>query len=83
MKHRAELVRSRQQLLLEVQDGILQQLTIASLGLQLGEVTEPLVAITNAVAQAKTIVSETIRELLEVGTPLTDVLRDSVAQSDE
>src|ERR1700722_2240117 len=38
LRHQLELLRSKQALLLGVQDGILQQLTAASLGLQIGEV---------------------------------------------
>jgi response regulator NasT len=72
------LVRSRQKLLLEVQDGILQQLTVASLGLQVGELEQPLAAVENAIERAKAIVNDTVRELLESGSTLDDVMRDSV-----
>jgi len=74
------LLRKRQQLLLEVQDGILQQLTAASLGMQLGELAEPLAATGRAIVQAKSIVSQTIDELLESGSTLGDVLSDSVPE---
>jgi hypothetical protein len=73
-----QLARSRQRLLLEVQDGILQQLTIASLGLQLGKQAEPMAAVENAVERAKSIVTQTVRDLLESGGTLSDVLDYSV-----
>mgnify|MGYP003623167563 CR=1 FL=1 len=77
MHKQVALVRSRQKFLLEVQDGILQQLTIASLGLQVGEL-QPLAAVQSAIERAKAIVNDTVRELLESGSTLDDVMRDSV-----
>jgi AmiR/NasT family two-component response regulator len=79
LHQQVELLRSRQGLLLAVQDGILQQLTTASLGLQLGEIEGPLAATGRAIEQAKSIVSQTIEELLVSGSSLDDILRDSVA----
>jgi AmiR/NasT family two-component response regulator len=78
LQQQLELLRSKQALLLGVQDGILQQLTTASLGLQLGEVQGPLSATGVAIERAKAIVSQTIEELLASGSTLDDVLRDSV-----
>jgi AmiR/NasT family two-component response regulator len=80
LQQQVELLRNRQGLLLAVQDGILQQLTTASLGLQLGEIEGPLAATGRAIEQAKSIVSQTIEELLVSGSSLDDILRDSVAQ---
>jgi AmiR/NasT family two-component response regulator len=81
MRRQLELLRRKQGLLLEVQDGILQQLTAASLGLQLGEVEGPLEATGRAIEQAKAIVSQTIAELLASGISLDDILRSSVAEA--
>ena len=81
LRRQVEVLRGKQRLLLEVQDGILQQLTAASLGLQLGEVERPLEATGRAIEQAKAIVSETIEQLLAGGSSLDDILRESVTEA--
>ena len=78
LRQQLKVLRSKQRLLLEVQDGILQHLTTASLALQLGEVEAPLEATGRAIEQAKLIVTQTIDELLAGGSSLDDILRDSV-----
>ncbi len=78
LKHQFELLRSKQGLLLRVQDGILQQLTTASLDLQAGRVEGALTATGAAIEQAKALITDTIEELLVGGSTLDDVLRDSV-----
>lgn len=78
LKHQFELLRSKQGLLLRVQDGILQQLTTASLDLQAGRVEGALTATGTAIEQAKALITDTIEELLVGGSTLDDVLRDSV-----
>jgi AmiR/NasT family two-component response regulator len=78
LKHQFELLRSKQGLLLRVQDGILQQLTTASLDLQAGRAEGALTATGAAIEQAKALITDTIEELLVGGSTLDDVLRDSV-----
>jgi AmiR/NasT family two-component response regulator len=78
LKHQFELLRSKQGLLLRVQDGILQQLTTASIDLQAGRLEGALTATGTAIEQAKALITDTIEELLVGGSTLDDVLRDSV-----
>lgn len=78
LKHQFELLRSKQGLLLRVQDGILQQLTTASIDLQAGRLEGALMATGTAIEQAKALITDTIEELLVGGSTLDDVLRDSV-----
>jgi AmiR/NasT family two-component response regulator len=78
LKHQFELLRSKQGLLLRVQDGILQQLTTASIDLQAGRLEGALMATGSAIEQAKALITDTIEELLVGGSTLDDVLRDSV-----
>ena len=81
LKHQFELLRSKQGLLLRVQDGILQQLTTASLDLQAGRIEGALSATGLAIGQAKELITDTIEELLVGGSTLDDVLRDSVPET--
>jgi len=81
LNEQLELLRARQRLLVEVQDGILQQLTTVSLGLRLGQVDEPLAATERAIEQAKSIVTQTIEELLLSGAGLDDILHHAVSET--
>jgi two-component system, response regulator / RNA-binding antiterminator len=81
LQQQLELLRSNQALLLEVQDGILQQLTTASLCLQVGEIDSALAATGRAIEQAKSIVTQTIDELLIGGSTIDEIMRDSVPRS--
>lgn len=71
------LLRTRQRLLVEVQDGILQQLTTVTLGLQLGQLAAPLAATGRAIELAKSIVTQTIDDLLVSGSTLDEILDGS------
>jgi AmiR/NasT family two-component response regulator len=71
----ASLARRRQ--LLEIHDGVVQQLAIAQMSLELNRPEASRVTLVAALENARAIVSRSLDELRSEGVPLDDLLKDA------
>jgi AmiR/NasT family two-component response regulator len=82
-QRQAELVRetelslSRRRQLLEIHDGVVQQLTVAQLALGLNRPAETRESIAVALENARAVVSRSLEELRSDGLPLDELLKDA------
>jgi AmiR/NasT family two-component response regulator len=82
-QRQAELVRetelslSRRRQLLEIHDGVVQQLTVAQLALGLNRPAETGESIAVALENARAVVSRSLEELRSDGLPLDELLKDA------
>ena len=81
--HRAELLRdadgalARRRQLLEIHDGVVQQLVIAQLALGLDRVDQTRESLDEALENARAMVGRSLDELRGDGVPLADLLKDA------
>jgi AmiR/NasT family two-component response regulator len=73
----ASLARRRQ--LLEIHDGVVQQLAIAQMSLELNRPEASRVTLVAALENARAIVSRSLDELRSEGVPLDELLKDAAA----
>jgi AmiR/NasT family two-component response regulator len=82
-QRRAELLRetelslARRRQLLEIHDGVVQQLAIAQLALGLGRSAETRETLAMALENARAVVSRSLEELRSDGLPLDELLEDA------
>jgi AmiR/NasT family two-component response regulator len=82
-QRRAELLRetelslARRRQLLEIHDGVVQQLAIAQLALGLGRSAETRETLAMALENARAVVSRSLEELRSDGLPLDELLKDA------
>jgi signal transduction histidine kinase len=72
-----EAVQQRQRQLLELHDGVIQNLSVAHLALELDRRDESREALLDALENARAIVSRAIEELQSEGVPLEQLIRDA------
>jgi signal transduction histidine kinase len=72
-----ELSLSRRRQLLEIHDGVVQQLTVAQLALGLNRPAETRESIAVALENARAVVSRSLEELRSDGLPLDELLKDA------
>jgi response regulator NasT len=73
----AEQLRQRQRQVLELHDGVVQELSVAHLALELDRREESRGALLGALAQAQAVVKRAIEELEGEGVPLEQSIRDA------
>jgi AmiR/NasT family two-component response regulator len=73
----AETSLARRRHLLEIHDGVVQQLAIAQMALELNRIDDTRVSLVAALENARAIVSRSLDELRGDGVPLDDLLRDA------
>jgi response regulator NasT len=72
-----ERIQAQHRQLLELQDGVVQSLTVAHLALELDRRDESRDALLEAMENTREIVKKSIDELGQQGVPLRDLIRDS------
>jgi response regulator NasT len=84
--HAAELARTaedslaRRRHLLEIHDGVVQQLAIAQMALELNRDDDTRAGLLAALENARAIVSRSVEELRSDGVPLDELLKDAAPQ---
>jgi AmiR/NasT family two-component response regulator len=77
----AETSLARRRHLLEIHDGVVQQLAIAQMALELNRIDDTRVSLVAALENARAIVSRSLDELRGEGVPLDDLLRDAAPRA--
>jgi response regulator NasT len=76
-ERRAEITQLRQRQVLELHDGVVQQLTIASLALERDQHQKTREALLIALENARSVVSQSLADLQNEGVPLAQLIRDA------
>ena len=76
-ERKAELTRMRKRQVLELHDGVVQQLAVAQLALELDQHEKSREALLAALETARAVVSRSLAELRSEGIPLAQLLKDA------
>lgn len=76
-EQKAELTRMRQRQVLELHDGVVQQLAVAQLALELDQKEKSREALLAALENARSVVSRSLAQLQEEGVPLARLIEDA------
>ncbi len=77
-ERKAELLQHRQRQVLELHDGVVQQLTVAQLALDRDQTDRSRQALLAALENARAVVTRSVEELRAEGVPLAALIKDSV-----
>lgn len=77
---RAELTRTRQRQVLELHDGVVQQLSVARLSLELGQQERTHEALVSALESARGLVTRSLVELRSEGISLGQLIKDAAPE---
>lgn len=77
-ERKAELLQLRQRQVLELHDGVVQQLTVAQLALDLDQTDRSREALLAALESARAVVTRSVEELQAEGVPLAALIEDTV-----
>ena len=77
-ERKGELLQVRQRQVLELHDGVVQQLTVAQLALDLDQADRSREALLAALENARAVVTRSVDELRAEGVPLAALIEDSV-----
>jgi AmiR/NasT family two-component response regulator len=77
LRREAELLSARRRQLLELQDGVVQQLAVVHLALELNHVEKARDATLDVLENAQGIISRSIEELRSEGIPLEELIADA------
>jgi signal transduction histidine kinase len=77
----AELSLARRRQLLEIHDGVVQQLAVAQMALALDRADDTRESLASALETARAVVSRSLEELRSEGVPLEALLKDAATRS--